>query len=137
MYIIRHFYYYQKQTCSKYMHQEPLTIHHPPLGDSLISIVVVCGFLISFLYIFKLLNHIIWHLWEDFITIAGLSALPQEHRQKHNELTNLTNKCIIYNKPSYMRRKQIKQFEIIFQIGHQMRKQSHNTILDDIPIHDN
>ncbi|KVI07560.1 hypothetical protein Ccrd_014093 [Cynara cardunculus var. scolymus] len=41
------------------------------------SIVVACGLLINFLYFFKLLNHIIWNFWEDFITVAGLSALPQ------------------------------------------------------------
>lgn len=41
------------------------------------SIVVACGLLINFLYFFKLLNHRIWHFWEDFITVAGLSALPQ------------------------------------------------------------
>ncbi|CAI9302204.1 unnamed protein product [Lactuca saligna] len=39
--------------------------------------VVACGLLINFLYYFKLLNHRIWNLWEDFITVAGLSALPQ------------------------------------------------------------
>ena len=41
------------------------------------SIVVTCGLLINFLYFFKLLNHTIWNFWEDFITVAGLSALPQ------------------------------------------------------------
>ncbi|XP_071732133.1 maltose excess protein 1-like, chloroplastic [Rutidosis leptorrhynchoides] len=41
------------------------------------SVVVACGLLINFLNYFKLLNHIIWNFWEDFITIAGLSALPQ------------------------------------------------------------
>ncbi|KAI3750150.1 hypothetical protein L2E82_20776 [Cichorium intybus] len=39
--------------------------------------VVACGLLINFLYFFKLLNHRIWNLWEDFITVAGLSTLPQ------------------------------------------------------------
>ncbi|KAL4557280.1 hypothetical protein LXL04_035453 [Taraxacum kok-saghyz] len=39
--------------------------------------VVACGLLINFLYFFKLLNLRIWNLWEDFITVAGLSALPQ------------------------------------------------------------
>lgn len=41
------------------------------------SVVVACGLLINFLNYFKLLNHNIWNFWEDFITIAGLSALPQ------------------------------------------------------------
>lgn len=41
------------------------------------SVVVACGLLINFLNFFKLLNQSIWNFWEDFITIAGLSALPQ------------------------------------------------------------
>ncbi|KAD0202474.1 hypothetical protein R6Q59_019627 [Mikania micrantha] len=41
------------------------------------SVVVACGLLINFLNYFKLLNQIIWNFWEDFITVAGLSALPQ------------------------------------------------------------
>ncbi|KAK9056496.1 hypothetical protein SSX86_023857 [Deinandra increscens subsp. villosa] len=41
------------------------------------SAVVACGLLINFLNYFKLLNHKIWNFWEDFITVAGLSALPQ------------------------------------------------------------
>nr|XP_043615467.1 maltose excess protein 1-like, chloroplastic [Erigeron canadensis] len=41
------------------------------------SVVVACGLLINFLNYFKLLNHNIWNIWEDFITVAGLSALPQ------------------------------------------------------------
>lgn len=41
------------------------------------SVVVACGLLINFLNYSKLLNQTIWNLWEDFITVAGLSALPQ------------------------------------------------------------
>ncbi|XP_076955120.1 maltose excess protein 1-like, chloroplastic [Bidens hawaiensis] len=41
------------------------------------SVVVASGLLINFLNYFKLLNQNIWNFWEDFITIAGLSALPQ------------------------------------------------------------
>ncbi|KAJ0788326.1 putative maltose excess protein [Helianthus annuus] len=41
------------------------------------SAVVACGLLINFLNYFNLLNENIWNFWEDFITVAGLSALPQ------------------------------------------------------------
>ncbi|CAI9115623.1 OLC1v1016583C1 [Oldenlandia corymbosa var. corymbosa] len=41
------------------------------------SIVVFLGLVLNFMNYFYLLNPAIWRLWEDFITIAGLSALPQ------------------------------------------------------------
>ncbi|CAA2941883.1 maltose excess 1-like, chloroplastic [Olea europaea subsp. europaea] len=41
------------------------------------SIVVASGLIVNFMKYFHLLNLEIWHVWEDFITIAGLSALPQ------------------------------------------------------------
>ncbi|CAK9165995.1 unnamed protein product [Ilex paraguariensis] len=41
------------------------------------SFVVASGLILNFLYYFELLNLGIWRFWEDFITIAGLSALPQ------------------------------------------------------------
>ena len=41
------------------------------------STVVFSGLILTFMNYFYLLNPGIWRLWEDFITIAGLSALPQ------------------------------------------------------------
>ncbi|KAK4490184.1 hypothetical protein RD792_000841 [Penstemon davidsonii] len=41
------------------------------------SIVVASGLILNFLKYFDLLNPKIWHFWEEFVTIAGLSALPQ------------------------------------------------------------
>ncbi|XP_052172170.1 maltose excess protein 1-like, chloroplastic [Diospyros lotus] len=41
------------------------------------SIVVASGLVINFMYYFGLLNDGIWRFWEDFITVAGLSVLPQ------------------------------------------------------------
>ncbi|KAG8389797.1 hypothetical protein BUALT_Bualt01G0015800 [Buddleja alternifolia] len=41
------------------------------------SIVVASGLILNFMKYFQLLNPGIWHFWEDFITIAGLSTLPQ------------------------------------------------------------
>ena len=41
------------------------------------SIVVASGLVLNFLFYFGLLNTSLWHLWEDFITIGGVSALPQ------------------------------------------------------------
>lgn len=41
------------------------------------SIVVFSGLVLNFMNYFYLLHPSIWRLWEDFITIAGLSALPQ------------------------------------------------------------
>lgn len=41
------------------------------------SVVVFTGLVVNFMNYFYLLNPGIWHLWEDFITIVGLSALPQ------------------------------------------------------------
>nr|GMC47251.1 maltose excess protein 1-like, chloroplastic [Ipomoea batatas] len=41
------------------------------------SFVVACGLVINFMNYFYLLNPGLWRYWEDFITIAGLSALPQ------------------------------------------------------------
>ncbi|KAH0679910.1 maltose excess protein 1-like, chloroplastic [Solanum tuberosum] len=41
------------------------------------SVVIACGLVVNFMNYFHLLNPVIWRYWEDFITIAGLSALPQ------------------------------------------------------------
>ncbi|GMN44134.1 hypothetical protein TIFTF001_013329 [Ficus carica] len=41
------------------------------------SAVVSAGLLVNFLNYFYLLKPSLWLLWEDFITIGGLSALPQ------------------------------------------------------------
>ncbi|PON49482.1 hypothetical protein TorRG33x02_317090 [Trema orientale] len=41
------------------------------------SLVVLTGLVVNFLNYFYLLHPTIWRFWEDFITIGGLSALPQ------------------------------------------------------------
>ncbi|KAG0457607.1 hypothetical protein HPP92_022764 [Vanilla planifolia] len=41
------------------------------------STVVASGLVINFLNYFGWLQHGVWTLWEDFITIGGLSVLPQ------------------------------------------------------------
>lgn len=41
------------------------------------SIVVASGLVLNFLFYFGLLNPTLWNLWEDFITVGGVSALPQ------------------------------------------------------------
>ncbi|KAK6115011.1 hypothetical protein DH2020_007280 [Rehmannia glutinosa] len=41
------------------------------------SIVIVSGLILNFMKYFRLLDAEIWHFWEEFITIGGLSALPQ------------------------------------------------------------
>lgn len=41
------------------------------------SIVIVSGLVLNFLNYFDLLSAGIWRFWEDFITVAGLSVLPQ------------------------------------------------------------
>ncbi|XP_061353605.1 maltose excess protein 1, chloroplastic-like isoform X2 [Gastrolobium bilobum] len=41
------------------------------------SVVVVSGLVLNFLNYFGLLNAGIWRFWEDFITVGGLSVLPQ------------------------------------------------------------
>ncbi|KAL8485303.1 hypothetical protein ACS0TY_027564 [Phlomoides rotata] len=41
------------------------------------SIVIASGLVLNFLKYFHLLNDQIWRFWEEFITIAGISALPQ------------------------------------------------------------
>lgn len=41
------------------------------------SIVVATGLVLNFMNYFSLLNAGIWRLWEDFITVGGLSVLPQ------------------------------------------------------------
>lgn len=41
------------------------------------SLVVVFGLFLNFINYFGLLNAQIWRFWEDFITIGGLSVLPQ------------------------------------------------------------
>ncbi|KAA8540154.1 hypothetical protein F0562_026846 [Nyssa sinensis] len=49
----------------------------PLLHFCVTSIVVASGLVLNFMYYFNLLNAGIWRFWEDFITVAGLSALPQ------------------------------------------------------------
>ncbi|KAL7155742.1 hypothetical protein ABFS83_03G096900 [Erythranthe nasuta] len=41
------------------------------------SIVIASGLVLNFMRYFHLLDGEIWHFWEEFITIGGLSALPQ------------------------------------------------------------
>ncbi|KAL4595596.1 hypothetical protein ACB092_12G103800 [Castanea dentata] len=41
------------------------------------SVVVAAGLILNFMYYFNLLNAEIWRFWEDFITVGGLSVLPQ------------------------------------------------------------
>lgn len=41
------------------------------------SVVVGSGLLLNFLNYFGLLNATIWSFWEDFVTVGGLSVLPQ------------------------------------------------------------
>lgn len=41
------------------------------------SVVVATGLVLNFLYYFNMLNAGIWQFWEDFITVGGLTALPQ------------------------------------------------------------
>ncbi|KAK9271602.1 hypothetical protein L1049_001964 [Liquidambar formosana] len=41
------------------------------------SIVVASGLVLNFMNYFDLLNAGIWRFWEDFITVGGLSVLPQ------------------------------------------------------------
>lgn len=41
------------------------------------SLVIACGLVVNFMNYFYVLNPVIWRYWEDFITVAGLSALPQ------------------------------------------------------------
>ena len=41
------------------------------------SVVVVSGLFLNFMNYFGLLNAGIFRIWEDFITIGGLSVLPQ------------------------------------------------------------
>ncbi|CAA2938460.1 maltose excess protein 1-like, chloroplastic [Olea europaea var. sylvestris] len=41
------------------------------------SLVIASGLIVNFMKYFNLLNLEIWRVWEDFILIAGLSALPQ------------------------------------------------------------
>ncbi|XP_051129589.1 maltose excess protein 1-like, chloroplastic [Andrographis paniculata] len=42
-----------------------------------VSIVVAFGLILNFMKYFRLLNEEIWHIWEDVITVVGLSTLPQ------------------------------------------------------------
>ncbi|KNA17855.1 hypothetical protein SOVF_076740 [Spinacia oleracea] len=49
----------------------------PSLYFSLTSIVVGTGVISNFLNYFGILPPVIWGLWEDFITVGGLSVLPQ------------------------------------------------------------
>ncbi|KAJ4950338.1 hypothetical protein NE237_027170 [Protea cynaroides] len=41
------------------------------------SVVVGSGVIVNFMKYFNLLNNAIWRLWEDFITVGGLTVLPQ------------------------------------------------------------
>jgi hypothetical protein len=41
------------------------------------SVVVATGLLLNFLNYFGMLSAGIWRFWEDFITVCGLSVLPQ------------------------------------------------------------
>lgn len=41
------------------------------------SVVVASGLFLNFMNYFGLLNTGIWRFWEDFITVGGLSVLPQ------------------------------------------------------------
>jgi hypothetical protein len=41
------------------------------------SVVVTAGLVLNFMNYFNLLNAGIWRFWEDFITVGGLSVLPQ------------------------------------------------------------
>uniref|UniRef100_A0A2P2JB29 Uncharacterized protein n=2 Tax=Rhizophora mucronata TaxID=61149 RepID=A0A2P2JB29_RHIMU len=42
-----------------------------------VSIVVAVGLVLNFLNYFGKLNAGLWHFWQDFITMCGVSALPQ------------------------------------------------------------
>ena len=42
-----------------------------------ISVVAAAGVVLNFLNYFGKLNPSIWSRWEDFITVGGLTALPQ------------------------------------------------------------
>lgn len=41
------------------------------------SVVVASGLILNFLKYFDWLHPEIWRFWEDFVTVAGLSVLPQ------------------------------------------------------------
>ncbi|KAJ8762726.1 hypothetical protein K2173_012218 [Erythroxylum novogranatense] len=41
------------------------------------SVVVATGLVLNFFNYFGMLNAKIWHFWEDFITVGGVSVLPQ------------------------------------------------------------
>lgn len=41
------------------------------------SVIVGSGLVLNFMNYFGLLNAGIWSFWEDFITVGGLSVLPQ------------------------------------------------------------
>ncbi|KAM0935739.1 putative maltose excess protein [Dioscorea sansibarensis] len=44
---------------------------------TVISVVVAAGLFLNFLYYFGRLSDLFWFAWEDFVTIGGLSVLPQ------------------------------------------------------------
>lgn len=49
-----------------------------PLPQFLVtSVVIATGLVLNFMKYFRMVGDGIWHLWEDFITVAGLSVLPQ------------------------------------------------------------
>lgn len=54
-----------------------------------ISAVVASCLLVNFMKYFNFLNDGVWRLWEDFITIGGLSALPQVIRLYKSYVPNL------------------------------------------------
>ncbi|KAJ8771291.1 hypothetical protein K2173_026468 [Erythroxylum novogranatense] len=41
------------------------------------SVVVASGLVLNFLKYFGMLNTQIWHFWEDFVTVGGVSVVPQ------------------------------------------------------------
>ncbi|KAJ8762018.1 hypothetical protein K2173_006620 [Erythroxylum novogranatense] len=45
-------------------------------------VVVATGLVLNFLNYFGMLNAKIWHFWEDFITVGGVSVLPQARTGK-------------------------------------------------------
>ncbi|GFQ02380.1 maltose excess protein 1 chloroplastic [Phtheirospermum japonicum] len=46
------------------------------------SIIIASGLVLNFMKYFDLLDAGLWHFWEEFITICGLSALPQARSGK-------------------------------------------------------
>ncbi|KAI4330031.1 hypothetical protein MLD38_028345 [Melastoma candidum] len=42
-----------------------------------VSVVIASGLVLNFMYYFGFINPRVWSFWEDFITVGGLSVLPQ------------------------------------------------------------